>query len=221
MGLEQIAAVMLASGLVCLTIAAVWIWIVGWKVYWGWGLALTLFAPAAAVFIPKHFTRVRRPFWLMMIGAVFVGVPFVINAVASQIDLGPREKTVDGELHVTLTGWDQSDYSVLRARPNMVVLQMANADVTDETLEFLRDMQQLKELDVNDTQITDKGLSILKQLPALASLRLRGTKITDAGFQSELAGKESLMELDVRETPVESKTMRTWKNAREGRKYLK
>jgi hypothetical protein len=74
---------------------------------------------------------------------------------------------------------------------------------------------------LNDTQITDRGLAILKDLPALAALRLRATKISDAGFQSELAGKESLMELDVRDTSVASKTMRTWKNAREGRKYLK
>jgi hypothetical protein len=58
-------------------------------------------------------------------------------------------------------------------------------------------------------------------LPVLASVRLRGTQISDAGFQKELAAKESLLELDVRNTPVASKTMRAWKNAREGRKYLK
>jgi len=43
-----------------------------------------------------------------------------------------RERLVDGQAHLTLTGWDRDDYSVLQARPQTVVLQMANADVTDE-----------------------------------------------------------------------------------------
>ena len=55
----------------------------------------------------------------------------------------------------------------------------------------------------------------------LEELALDSTKITDAGFQRDLAEKDSLMELDVRETSIASKTMRKWNNAREGRKYLK
>ncbi len=219
--LEHIAAVSLAAGFVCLTVALVWIWILAWRVSWKWGLGLTLFAPAGLVFIFRQFPRVKRPVYLLLLSALLIGIPFGVNAVAQRIDLGPRERMVDGERHITLTGWDQHDYSILKLRPDVVVLHMANADVTDATLENLRGLARLKELDLNDTRITDQGLAILKELPVLARLRLRGTGITEEGFQRELAGKEALLELDVRETSVASKTLREWQKAKEGRKYLK
>ena len=221
MAWEQAGALFLAAGIVCLLGACVWIWILSWRVHWQWGLALTLFPPAGLLFLTKHAARVKVPLVLVLISGMLIGVPFGVNAIVQRVDLGPREKLVDGELHITLTGWDQSDYSVLRSRPAVVVLQMANADVTDETLEHLRGMQRLKELDLNRSQITDRGLELLQDLPALVSLRLQGTKITEDGFRKSLAGRESLLELDVRETAIPSKTLRLWKNAREGRKYLK
>jgi hypothetical protein len=98
---------------------------------------------------------------------------------------------------------------------------MANADVTDETLEHLRKLPLLRELDLNDTQITDAGLAILAELPALATLRLRNTKITDAGFKEHLFGKDELIELDLTGTQVASATARAWKKLKDGRKYLK
>lgn len=221
MGLEQVSAILLASGLVCLAAAALWIWIAAWKTSWKWGLGLTVFAPAGLYFVAKHYRRVKRPCQLAIVAVVLIAVPFAVNAVVQRIDLGPREKIVDGETHITLTGWDGKDYTILRERPQVAVLQMANGDVTDQTLESLRGFRRLKEIDLNDTQITDAGLTILKDLPVLATLRLKGTKITDDGFQRELAEKETLMELDVRETAVASKSLRQWKNAKEGRKYLK
>jgi hypothetical protein len=219
--LEQIAAGSIGAGVAGLLAAAVWIWIAAWRVSWKWGLGLTLFAPAVVVFIRLYFHRLKRPLTLLLLSAFLVGVPFGVNAVVQRIDLGPREKIVDGEKHITLTGWDQGDYSILKSRPDVVVLQIANPEVTDATLEYLRGMARLRELDLNDTQITDQGLSVLKDLPALARLRLRATRITDEGFQRELAGKETLLEVDVRETPVASSTLREWKKAKDGRKYLK
>ena len=221
MGLEQVSAILLASGLVCLAAAAAWIWIAAWKTSWKWGLGLTLFAPAGLWFIAWNYPRVKRPCRLAIFGLARIAVPFAVNAVVQRIDLGPRERIVDGETHITLTGWHGKDYSILRERSQVAVLQMANADVTDQTLEFVRGFRQLKEIDLNDTQITDAGLVILKALPALTTLRLKGTKITDEGFQRELVTKETLMELDLRETSVASKSLRQWKNAKDGRKYLK
>ncbi len=218
--LEQIAAISLAAGMVCLMIAAVWIWIAAWRVNWKWGLGLTLFAPAAIVFVPRHFRRIRIPIWLLVLGGLLIGIPFGVNAIAG-IDLGPRERMVDGQRHITLTGWDRHDYSILKLRPDVAVLQMANPDVTDETLNHVRGFAQLQELDLNDTQITDAGLVVLSGLPVLKTLRLRGTKITDDGFRRSLIGKDTLLELDVRDTAVASKTMREWKKARDGRQYLK
>lgn len=128
---------------------------------------------------------------------------------------------MDGELHITLTGWEQNNYDVLRARPKTVVLQMANADVSDATLEHLRELPLLRELDLNDTQITDAGLATLAELPALETLRLRNTKITDAGFKQHLFDGERLIELDLTGTQVASATVRAWKTLKEGRKALK
>jgi len=218
--LEQIAAISLAAGLVCALIAVVWIWIAAWRVSWKWGLGVTLFAPAALVFVPRNFARVKTPVWLLMLAVLLIGIPFGVNRWTG-ISLAPRERIVAGQTHVTLTGSDQKDYSSLAAQPEIVVLQLANPDVTDETLEHLRSQTKLEELDLNDTQITDAGLAILKDLPMLAKLRLRATKITNDGFQQHLAGKETLIMLDVRETEIASKTMREWKKAKEGREYLK
>jgi hypothetical protein len=123
---------------------------------------------------------------------------------------------------LTLTGWDRKDYSVLRTRRDIVVLQMANPDVTDEIIAQLEGSKMLKEIDLNDTAITDKSLPILAAIPNLRTLRLRGTKISDKAFREYLLGKESLRELDLRETEVASKTAREWKKAgSESRSYLK
>ena len=124
------------------------------------------------------------------------------------LDLGPRDKLVDGQRHLTLTGWDRKDYSVLRLKPDVVVLQMANPDVTDQSLEPLKEMKALQELDLSGTQVTDAGLKILKDLPALTRLRLARTKITDQGFHDALFAKDSLMQLDLRGTHVSHETVR-------------
>jgi hypothetical protein len=98
---------------------------------------------------------------------------------------------------------------------------MANADVTDQTLEYLRNLQRLRELDLNNTQVTDRGLLVLKELPSLESLRLQNTRITDQGFQECLSQKESLRQLDLRGTEVSPDTVRLWREAKSGRRALR
>ena len=93
---------------------------------------------------------------------------------------------------------------------------MANPDVNDQTLESLKGMKLLRELDLNGSQVTDAGLEILKELPALASLRLARTKISDKGFRSALFAKESLMQLDLRGTSVSKETIQEWRGAKPG-----
>jgi hypothetical protein len=133
---------------------------------------------------------------------------------------GGREKQVQDELHITLTGVSAADYALLRNKPNVVVLQMANPAVNDETLLYLRGMDRLRELDLNDTKVTDEGLAVLAELPRLEELRLARTAITDAGFHKHLLGMESLNKLDLTGTKVKGKTKREWKKAKEGREYL-
>jgi hypothetical protein len=129
---------------------------------------------------------------------------------------------VGNERHITLTGWDRSDYSILRNANDAAVVQMANMDVTDEALYHLVGMKKLKELDLNDSQITDAGLEVLAQLPALEIVRIRGTMVTDKGFGTWLAAKESLIQIDARGTAISSKSLRDWKALdKERRQFLK
>jgi hypothetical protein len=164
--------------------------------------------------------RLRWPLVLLAIAVVLIATPIGINSFAVRyIDLGPRERVVDGEMHITLTGWDQKDYSVLRAKNDATLLQMANSDVTDETLKLLKGMTKLRELDLSDTSITDSGLAALSELP-LERLRLARTKVTDAGFTEHIAGMATLAMVDLSGTDVKRETVDAWKKSRPGRKAL-
>ena len=168
----------------------------------------------------RHWRKGLAPLMLIGIGLVVTGFPPAYRLLVP-IDLGPRERIVNGQRHITLTGWDRKDYALLGSKSDVVVLQMANPDVTDQTLEKLKGMNSLKDLDLDNTQVTDAGLKVLKELPALASLRLKNTRITDQGFQEALAGKDSLMQLDLTGTGVSRETVKAWREAKSGRRVMR
>lgn len=185
------------------------------------GVVLTL---AGLFWLGKSLLKGQFRAALPAVGVLVVGVALLVGpAIISRnmaVDLGPREKIVSNERHVSLTAWDGTDYSFLASKPDIVVLQMANADVSDQTLSLLAKMAQLRELDLNDSSITDAGLAMLAELPNLETLRLRGTKITDAGFRETLLSKTSLKQLDLRQTAVSAETISEWKSAGESRRAL-
>jgi hypothetical protein len=219
--LEEYAFLVLIAGLGIAAVAYLWLLVAAFRVSKGWGFGALLLPPLAIVFLLTHLRKSAGPIVLFLAAGVLLAAPYAVNYYnAKYVGFGPREKTVDGELHLTLTGWDESDYSGLENKPQAVVLQMANPDVTDRTLEHLRGMDQLRELDLNDTKVTDEGLAVLDALPRLEVVRLARTKISDAGFRKHLAGKESLLKLDLTGTAVKGKTKRDWKKARPGREYL-
>jgi hypothetical protein len=172
----------------------------------------------------KNWPLSRWPLRLFLGGILLGAAPFaythLIEPVIFHYFRPPYIAEVNGEIHVTLTGIPNYDYAKLTRFQDAAVLQMANADVTDDTLKLLSGFKQLKELDLNDTSITDAGLAELRNCPRLESLRLKNTKITDAGFRAHLLALDSLKEIDVRQTPVKSKTLRDWKMQKEGRKFL-
>lgn len=222
---EQYAAPALLAGVVLFVAGYIWLVARGFRQKTGWGMALLAppWLPQALVFGAKHPKPARWPFLVMFLGVLLLAIPYVLNLVNRYfIDLEPFEQVVAGERHVTLTGWARKDYdATIRKRPDVVVLQMANADVTDETLKSLEGLDRLKELDLSKSAITDEGLAILAQLPALESLRLSDTAITDEGFHEHLMGLKKLKELDLRRTEVKSSTVRDWKKDRPERKALK
>lgn len=166
--------------------------------------------------------KLRAPAFFLLLSLLMTSLPIAINAILSRFQsLGPHSAIVEGERHITLTGWDQRDYSILQTQEDTIVLQMANADVTDETLKYLLPMKRLRELDLNNSQVTDAGLATIAALPGLKDLRLAQTKITDEGFRQFLIDKDSLANLDLRGTSVASKTVREWKAAQPERRVLK
>jgi hypothetical protein len=185
------------------------------------GLAVILVGLLGLVFRAfRHWRKGLLPLGLIGLGVVITGFPPLYRLIVP-IDLGPRETVVNGQRHITLTGWDRKDYGLLGSKHDVVVLQMANPEVTDQTLEHLKGMNRLEELDLNNTQVTDSGLKVLRDLPALSSLRLQNTKVTDQGFQESLAEKATLMQLDLRGTQVSREAVQAWRKAKEGRRAMR
>ena len=170
-----------------------------------------------AQLVRGRLKKLALPFATLVLGIALIAVPAVISR-AMVVDLGPRERVVQDERHITLTGWDRDGYDVLLGKTDTVVLQMANADVNDDTLQWLTGMAQLRELDLSDSAISDAGLAKLSALRALESLRLRGTQITDDGFREHILGMSSLVNVDVRQTMVLPETIEEWKGMQDGRR---
>lgn len=223
LAVEQKAVLILALGLLVLFVGFAWLVVEAFQTRWTWGLGTLAFAPIVGpIFAIKHARRAWGPLATMLVGALTLAAPILI-ARFTPIDLGPRDKIVNGERHLTLNGWDRpvSGYRIISERPDTVLLQMANPDVDDATLEHLSGLKQLRELDLNNTRITDAGLPALAALPALETLRLSGTGITDAGFQRYLAKLPTLKRIDLRGTGVTAETIQAWRQAQPGRRVMR
>jgi hypothetical protein len=214
----QYAYPLLLVGLALAALGALWLVGRATRDYRWW----MIFAPITlVVYVIRRTRRAIAPLAVIALGLVVATAPAAIDRLIP-IDLGPRDKIVDGERHLTLTGWDRTDYAdLLRQKPDTVVLQMANADVTDETLSLLADMTKLRRLDVSHSQVTDDGLWRLTALPALRELYLTGTKVTDKGVREALVPHPALKMLDVRQTAVTAEAVSDWRSARPGRRAMR
>ena len=217
--MEGRAFYMQLGGLAVAAMGWIWLLVRAFRQHRRWGLASLVLPPVGFVFAGRHPRKGAAPLILFLLSILVAAMP-ALYTLFVPLDLGPLENIVDGQRHLTLTGWDRKDYSILKLKPDVVVLQMANPDVTDKSLESLQEMQKLQELDLSGTQVTDAGLKILKDLPALSKLRLARTKITDQGFHNTLFAKDSLMQLDLSGTQVGRETVQAWRNAKSGRKAM-
>ena len=194
--------------------ALLWLLVRAFKASVWWGLAVLLFAPAALVFIPLHWKASRAPLALLLFACVLGAGGLVAGQFIETRD--PRVKLVDGEKHVTLTRAKGDYAALLKKNSDVVVLQMAEVDLDDETLGLLPHLEHLRELDLNHTAIGDDGLAVIAQLPRLEVVRLNFTSITDEGFKTHLFDLPKLKEINVRGTKVSSATARAW--VKEGKK---
>lgn len=202
--------------------AAGYLWLIfkAIQLHWGWVL-VSLAAPLGPLlFALLKFRHAFRATLTLFTGVLLVTIAFVLGALDARINLGERDVIVNGRRALTLTGWNETDYSLLRATPDAAVLQLANPDVTDGTLEYIAGYRQLEELDLGRTHISDEGLRKLTGLRTLKRLRLTGTRITTEGLRDLLTAVESLKQLDVRETGVERVLLEQWRTAQPGRAFL-
>lgn len=222
---EVVGVGLLFSGLLVLVIGLVWLIIQAWR---SSGILvaalLTLTIPLGPlVYGLIHFRRSLRPLLLILAGLVIGAIPFAFShGLELLLGLGERERIIAGERHLVLTGWDRPDYSILSSRTDVVVLEMGNPNVDDQTLKLLLPLTRLRELTLNDSAVSDEGLRLLQQLPALESLRVARTKITKEGVVEFLADPpEKFKELDVSGNSIPASALRKWKNEDpETRRYV-
>jgi hypothetical protein len=213
------ALYMQLGGLAVALLAWIWLIVRAFRMRRAWGFTSLAVPPVGVIFAARHPRKGIPPLGLLLLCLLIAAAPALYTRFVT-LDLKPRDKMVEGQRHLTLTGWDRKDYSMLKLNPDLVVLQMANPDVTDQTLEALKGMRELQELDLDGTQITDAGLKVLKDLPALSVLRLARTRITDQGFHDTLLSKDSLMKLDLSSTQVSRETVQAWRDAKPGRRAM-
>lgn len=163
----------------------------------------------------RTMRQLLQPLLLVAAGLVLGGLPFVYqHAYLAIVGLGERERVIDGERALNLTGWDRKGYEILRDRKDIAILEMGNADVTDDTLSLLAEMPKLKELTLNDSSVTDAGLAKLARLPRLETLRIARTRVTADGVRAFLAAPPSgLRQIDVSGNEIPTSILRQWKNA--------
>lgn len=206
---EDLFELLFTTGLPIVLIGLVWLLVIAYRVSLRWGLITTLLYPA--MILPhtiRHWPRTKPAALTILFGLLLMTAPAAYTRLVP-VDLGEYDQIVSGERHLTLTGWNKTDYSAIAARPDTVVLQMANADVTDDTLKYLEPLASLKELDLSDTKVTDAGLQWLRKNPRLETLRLARTSVTDAGL-STLETLPALKQLDLTGAKVAPERLQKW-----------
>jgi len=196
---EQIGAVFIFAGLAALAVG------LAWAIIRGLGVLVRR----------RPLRRLVMPLAVMGLGLTLGLTPFAAQrAYLAVVGLGERERVIDGERALNLTGWDRPGYDILAQKTDVAILEMGNANVTDETLELLTALPELRELTLNDTAVTDAGLAMLARLPKLQSLRIARTQVTPEGVRRFLdAPPPRLEQIDVSGNGVPTAILRHWKNA--------
>lgn len=68
---------------------------------------------------------------------------------------------------------------LLQAKEHITWLDLSGAELTDDHMTVIGQLQNLTRLNINNTKITDQGIAKIGDLHQLSSLNVYGTKITD------------------------------------------
>lgn len=92
---------------------------------------------------------------------------------------------------------------MLRSQTQLESLDLSNNPLlTDNVIASIKQLRNLRSLDLSDTAVTGRGLAQLAKLPHLKRLVLAGTRITDAAL-NELGQLQQLEELDLSRTRIQ------------------
>lgn len=106
------------------------------------------------------------------------------------------------ELRLEYTKVPKGDFVFLRKMHSMEWLVMNSTDLTNEELQYIRNLHSLTILEIGENKgITDEGLSHLQNLDRLKTLYLSGTSVTDEGI-SALQHLSTLKDLWLERTRV-------------------
>ncbi len=215
---------LVAIGLVVFLIGSLWFLIRAFRTHLGWGLLVLAFPFLGHIaFASFHLRKALVPLILIVVGATLGGVPLTFGPLQDYfLHQEGRFRWMEGDQYLNLTGWSNRDYSILKRKRDIAVLELGNADVTDGLLVELKEMPYLKELTLNDSQVSDQAFGTLRSLEKLQRLRMARTKITKEGLESFLADPPpELKEIDVSGNKIPTSVLRKWKNADpENRDYL-
>jgi uncharacterized membrane protein len=102
-----------------------------------------------------------------------LAVPVAADTHAIDVNLGVASPPVHDDDLVLLTGLEDC----------LVQLNLSRSGVTDEGLENLAAMQELRRLRLDHTSVTSSGMAHLDGLEQLIDLNLYGTQLGDAGLE--------------------------------------
>jgi hypothetical protein len=219
---ERVGFAIFVAGLCLLGVGYLWLVARGFRTGTGWGFVALV--PGVNLLFPAfHFRRASGPVVLMLLGAAVAALPYGLNAAfGNRVNTDAVTETKpagDGQTEdrLTLTKADPAQYPKVKEKTTWAVIQWANPDVTDEHVEWLRGMTELRELDLNTAAITDRSLAVIATLPKLEALRIACPGVTDEGFRTHILPLANLKRLDLTGTKVKLSTAREWTNAQPGR----
>ncbi len=89
----------------------------------------------------------------------------------------------------------------LKQLSELKTIELVSTKTTNEGLKYVKDLHNLKSLDLTLSKVTDQGLVYLKGLKGLTHLKLSHTVITDEGLK-ELRGLTELKSLSLANTKI-------------------